>query len=289
MGHQVTPQTIVAQNFPASLHFDVVHCFAENAAVTLCGAQTVCLCLQTSNMPYEVIIAKNEHVVVYTCFAENAEASMHIVCEDGATCEHYVMQTTSATYNVAVEQQENSTYKGGYFQLAGTRNDIVLQVKKNKPQANTDLFGVFFPKAEEQYSIHTRVEHNSHDCETEELFRGIADEQGSGSFSGLIYVARDAQKSIAQQKNRNILLSSSAHIHSEPQLEIYADDVVCNHGSSTGQIDAEALWYMEARGIDKKTGMKLFVSGFANDVLEKVEDKDFRMHISNIILQKTKL
>lgn len=289
MGNQVNPETCIAQNFPASLHFDAVHCFAENSKLTLQGTQTVCMCLSSSKETYEVNIAKNAHVTIYTCFAENAEVSMHIVCEDGATCEHYVMQTTSAAYHLSVDQQENSTYNGGYFQLAGTHNNIVLNVKKNKPQANTDLFGVFFPKAEEQYSIHARVEHNSHDCETQELFRGIADEQGSGSFSGLIYVARDAQKTVAQQKNRNMLLSPTAHIHSEPQLEIYADDVVCNHGSSTGQIDAEALWYMEARGIDKVTGMKLFVGGFANDVMEKISHEDFRNYVEQLISKKINL
>src|SRR5574344_1700941 len=289
MGNQVNPETCIAQNFSASLHFDAVHCFAENGKLTLQGTQTVCLCLSSSKETYEVSITKNAHVTIYTCFAENAEVSMHIVCEDGATCEHYVMQTTSAAYHVSVDQQENSTYNGGYFQLAGTHNNIVLNVQKNKPQANTDLFGVFFPKAEEQYSIYTRVEHNSHDCETQELFRGIADEQGSGSFSGLIYVAHDAQKTVAQQKNRNMLLSPTAHIHSEPQLEIYADDVVCNHGSSTGQIDAEALWYMEARGIDKITGMKLFVGGFANDVMEKISHEDFRNYVGQLISKKINL
>ena len=286
MGNQVNPETCIAQNFSASLHFDAVHCFAENSMLTLIGTQTVCVCLQTNTEPYQITIAKNAHITVYTCFAENAEVSMHIVCEDGATCEHYVMQTSSATYHLNVEQQENSTYNGGYFQLAGTRNNIVLSVKKNKPHANTDLFGVFFPKAQEQYSIDTRVEHNSHDCETQELFRGIADEQGSGSFSGLIYVARDAQKTTAQQKNRNMLLSPNAHIHSEPQLEIYADDVVCNHGSSTGQIDAEALWYMESRGIDKITGLKLFVAGFANDVMKKISHEDFRTFVEHLLSKK---
>jgi len=289
MGNQVNPETCIAQNFPASLQFDAVHCFTQNAAVTLQGAQTVCMCLSSSKETYEVCIARNAHTTIYTCFAENAEVFMHIVCEDGATCQHYVMQTTSATYHVSVDQQENSTYNGGYFQLAGTHNNIVLNVQKNKPHANTDLFGVFFPKAQEQYSIYTRVEHNSHDCETQELFRGIADEQGSGSFSGLIYVARDAQKSVAQQKNRNILLSPNAHIHSEPQLEIYADDVVCNHGSSTGQIDADALWYMEARGIDKITGMKLFVGGFANDVIGKISHEDFRAFVQQLISKKINL
>ncbi len=292
MGNIVNPrvQELISECFPKELSFDALYVFSDGKingsgnSIVLEGKKRVCLCfLDMRSFSYVVHVAKTADITLYTCYENESSSDVHISCDENSVCERMVLQMESSKQNIFVCQGRNSTYRGGYFQLSGKQDTIRLFVDKDGENANTDLFGVFFPVSDNEYSIETRVNHNSPLCETEELFRGIADDSASGTFSGLVYVAKGAQKTTARQQNRNILLSNNARIHSEPQLEIYADDVVCNHGSSTGQIDDEALWYMQSRGINKTTAMRLLVAGFAGDVLQKVTDDNHRSKIEEKI------
>lgn len=293
MGNIVNPrvQELISECFPKELSFDALYVFSDGKingsenSIVLEGKKRVCLCfLDMRSFSYVVHVAKTADITLYTCYENESSSDVHISCDENSVCEQMVLQMESSKQNIFVCQGRNSTYRGGYFQLSGKQDTIRLFVDKDGENANTDLFGVFFPVSDNEYSIETRVNHNSPQCETEELFRGIADDSASGTFSGLVYVAKGAQKTTARQQNRNILLSNNARIHSEPQLEIYADDVVCNHGSSTGQIDDEALWYMQARGINKTSAMRLLVAGFAGDVLQKVTDENLRSKIEEKIV-----
>ena len=293
MGNIVNPrvQELISECFPKELSFDALYVFSDGKingsenSIVLEGKKRVCLCfLDMRSFSYVVHVAKTADITLYTCYENESSSDVHISCDENSVCEQMVLQMESSKQNIFVCQGRNSTYRGGYFQLSGKQDTIRLFIDKDGENANTNLFGVFFPISDNEYSIETRVNHNSPLCETEELFRGIADDSASGTFSGLVYVAKGAQKTTARQQNRNILLSNNARIHSEPQLEIYADDVVCNHGSSTGQIDEEALWYMQARGINKTTAMRLLVAGFAGDVLQKVTDENLRSKIKEKIV-----
>ena len=293
MGNIVNPrvQELISECFPKELSFDALYVFSDGKingsgnSIVLEGKKRVCLCfLDMRSFSYVVHVAKTADITLYTCYENESSSDVHISCDENSVCEQMVLQMESSKQNIFVCQGRNSTYRGGYFQLSGKQDTIRLFIDKDGENANTDLFGVFFPVSDNEYSIETRVNHNSPLCETEELFRGIADDSASGTFSGLVYVAKGAQKTTARQQNRNILLSNNARIHSEPQLEIYADDVVCNHGSSTGQIDDEALWYMQSRGINKTTAMRLLVAGFAGDVLQKVTDENLRSKIEEKIV-----
>ena len=293
MGNIVNPrvQELISECFPKELSFDALYVFSDGKingsenSIVLEGKKRVCLCfLDMRSFSYVVHVAKTADITLYTCYENESSSDVHISCDENSVCEQMVLQMESSKQNIFVCQGRNSTYRGGYFQLSGKQDTIRLFIDKDGENANTDLFGVFFPVSDNEYSIETRVNHNSPLCETEELFRGIADDSASGTFSGLVYVAKGAQKTTERQQNRNILLSNNARIHSEPQLEIYADDVVCNHGSSTGQIDDEALWYMQSRGINKTTAMRLLVAGFAGDVLQKVTDENLRSKIEEKIV-----
>lgn len=285
MGKVIPHYTELAQvHYGQSIDFDALYVCenqkvngGESNIINLSGERTIGVCFADKvEYTYVIHIAKNSVIKLFFFFEENTHSELHLTCAENASCEHFVAQMNGSYQIIQVNQSLNSTYDGKFFQLEGNKNVIKLNVSKDGENANTDLSGVFFPSKDEVYSIITKVSHKKPNCETNELFRGIADEKGSGTFSGLIYVAKDAQKTAAKQQNRNIVLTKDAHIHSEPQLEIYADDVVCNHGSSTGQIDEESLWYMQARGIDKTTALKLLVSGFANDVLQKILDDSVR-------------
>lgn len=126
----------------------------------------------------------------------------------------------------------------------------------------------------------TLVNHLVPNCTSEELYKGILDGDAKGAFSGRIVVAPGAQKTSAQQTNRNMLLSTEAHAYAKPQLEIYADDVKCSHGATSGQIDQTQLFYMQQRGIDKKTAMKLLTAAFALEVVNKIPVESVRNELT---------
>ncbi|MCQ2959830.1 MAG: SufD family Fe-S cluster assembly protein [Bacteroidales bacterium] len=279
-----------ANLFGESIQFNTL-CSLENECqskiYSFKGKQHVFLYFSSvKQTSYTINVEKNSQISLYSCFSSDSQSEVYINCDENSLCEHYILQLETSSQLITVKQSANSSYNARIFQLNGKQDAIEMYIDKSGENANTYLSGVFFPAENEKYSINTKVTHNKQNCETIELFRGIAEENGKGSFSGLIYVAKGAQKTSAKQQNRNILLSKDAQIHSEPQLEIYADDVVCNHGSSTGQIDEEALWYMQARGIDKITATKLLVSGFANDVLQQISNESLRTHIANYINEK---
>ena len=116
-------------------------------------------------------------------------------------------------------------------------------------------------------------------CESNELYKGIASGKSSGTFNGKIFVRKDAQKTNAYQSSKNILLSDDATINTKPQLEIYADDVKCSHGTSTGKIDTDALFYLKARGIGEESARKLLLQAFAEEVIEKIEVESLKERI----------
>jgi Fe-S cluster assembly protein SufD len=117
---------------------------------------------------------------------------------------------------------------------------------------------------------HSRIDHAAPRCTSRQLYKGIVDAQARGVFNGLVIVRPGAQKTDAVQTNKNLLLSREALVHSTPQLEIRANDVKCKHGSTTGQLDATALFYLRSRGIGEPAARSLLTWAFASDVLQGV-------------------
>ena len=117
--------------------------------------------------------------------------------------------------------------------------------------------------------VKLRTNHNVPDCRSNSYIKGVAGGSARGEFCGLVYVAPDAQHTDAQQQNRNILLSETAHIATQPQLEIYADDVKCSHGATVGQMDSEAVLYMRQRGLSEVQARRLQIEGFVGDVVRR--------------------
>jgi Fe-S cluster assembly protein SufD len=121
---------------------------------------------------------------------------------------------------------------------------------------------------------HTAVDHKVPNCYSNEIYKGILDDTSKGVFNGKIFVRPDAQKTNAFQSNKNILLTDTASINTKPQLEIWADDVSCSHGCTTGQLDEEQLFYLRSRGISKSSARAMLLHAFANDVIDEI-DIDF--------------
>ncbi len=127
------------------------------------------------------------------------------------------------------------------------------------------------------------VEHLVGHCSSSQLFKGIASANGIMAFGGLIKVAPNAQKTSAEQTNRHMLASLDAHAYAKPQLEIYADDVKCSHGATTGQIDPAQLFYMLQRGIDEQTARRLLSAAFVGEVVDRIPLADVRQHLTEIL------
>lgn len=133
---------------------------------------------------------------------------------------------------------------------------------------------------------HTVVDHRKPNSSSNELYKGVLDGRGKAVFNGKIFVRPDAQKTNAFQSNRNILLSEGSTIHTKPQLEIWADDVKCSHGCTTGQLDEEALFYLRSRGIPKDAARGLLLSAFAGETLEGIQDLTLRAYVGELMLKK---
>ena len=140
----------------------------------------------------------------------------------------------------------------------------------------------------ELYDNHTLVDHLVPHCESNETYRGILAGNSTGVFNGKVFVHPDAQKTNGYQSNNNILLSDDATMNSKPELEIYADDVRCSHGSTTGQLDEDAVFYLRARGLDEFGATALLLTAFASEVLNSVSNDALREQLELKIQSKLK-
>lgn len=161
-------------------------------------------------------------------------------------------------------------------QLVRNNHHVVLAGINSEAGLN----GLFSSKGTQLIDNHTLMDHRVPHCESKELYKGIINGKSTGVFNGKIFVRKDAQKTNAYQSSKNILLSDDATINTKPQLEIYADDVKCSHGTSTGKIDENALFYLNARGIGTDSARKLLLSSFALEVINKIETDSVREKIT---------
>lgn len=163
-------------------------------------------------------------------------------------------------------QDRSSRFAEHTVTLGGglVRNE--LSVGLHGEGAECSLRGLFIGKNSRHIDNHTSVDHAVPHCSSNELYKGILDDQSRGVFRGRVVVQKDAQKSNAVQSNPNLLLADSAEIDTKPQLEIYADDIRCSHGSAIGHLDAEALFYLRARGIGERDARELLTQGFAHEI-----------------------
>lgn len=162
-----------------------------------------------------------------------------------------------------------------------TRNNTNVRVQGENITA--DLNGFYIPDGKEFIDNHTVVDHEKSNSESNELYRGVLLDKSIGVFNGKVFVRQDAQKTNAFQSNGNVLISDTATMNSKPELEIYADDVKCSHGSTTGQLNDEAIYYLRTRGLSKKLARKMLISAFAEDVLKHIVSEDIREEVENKI------
>ncbi|MCG8339309.1 MAG: Fe-S cluster assembly protein SufD [Proteobacteria bacterium] len=256
---------------------------------------------------------KNQHLSVHSrnllVFGENSRAAVveryislsedkeyltntvtQTVLNAGATVEYTKIQEESdSAFHFLVNRAslaENSNLTIHTQDFGGRLTRYNLTVELNGPNAMCRVNGLFLVDGERQADNYLLMEHKVPDCRSESLFRGVLDDKSKGVFRGRIKVHQDAQHTNAQLNNANMLLSNNAEVDTMPQLEIYADDVKCNHGSSSGKLDEDQLFYLTSRGMDREAAHNLLVYAFANTVIEKIESEDVQKLVETILLNK---
>ncbi|MBQ0731532.1 MAG: Fe-S cluster assembly protein SufD [Oleispira antarctica] len=149
------------------------------------------------------------------------------------------------------------------------RNDI--NVNHNVGGSHCELVGVYLPQNKQLIDFHSNIEHKIANCTTNEIFRGIMADKSKAVFNGRIHIHPDAQKTLAQLSNKNLLLSNDTTINTKPELEIYADDVRCAHGATIAQLDEQARFYLRSRGISAAEADVMLSFGFINELLENLK------------------
>lgn len=177
-----------------------------------------------------------------------------------------------------------STYHHLNFSFPGAdfiRNNINARLQGSASEAN--LWGLYVGGSHQLVDNHTIVDHQQPGCNSNEWYKGILQDKSTGVFNGKIFVEKGAQKTNAFQKNNAILLSREATVHAKPQLEIFADDVKCSHGSTVGQMNEEALFYLRTRGLSELTARQLLIEAFAFDILSKIPHKAVAHHVMELL------
>lgn len=213
-----------------------------------------------------------DHTVDGVRFVSNRVTEVFV--EENATYEHYKLENThnkmANLLTLLIDQKTSSNVLANIITLHNgvTRNSI--EIAMNGEHCETELCGMVIGDKNQNVDNFTSILHNKPNCHSIELFKYVLDDSSKGGFTGKIYVAKDAQKTLAYQTNRNILLDRKAKMRTKPQLEIYADDVKCSHGATIGQLDNKALFYMRTRGIPFDEARLLLMFAFTADVIENI-------------------
>jgi Fe-S cluster assembly protein SufD len=213
----------------------------------------------------ECYVEQNAHLEIDKIQLENSE-SFHIATDQ-------------------VYQERDSYFKINTISLSGKLIRNNLNVLVDGENCETNLNGAYLLEDGQLVDNHTVVDHLKPNCTSNELYKGVLNGKSIGVFNGKVFVRPNAQKINAFQSNANVLLSDDASMNSKPELEIYADDVKCSHGSTTGQMDEEAIFYLRARGISDKSARALMTQAFIGDVLNKIDNDEVSDYVQSKLVE----
>jgi Fe-S cluster assembly protein SufD len=210
-----------------------------------------------------------------------------VVTQENAVAEYYKIQNETANaHHIGTTQAlqgRDSKFSSTTISLSGSLIRNNLNIVLDAENCESNLYGLYVLNGKTHVDNHTLVDHAKPHSYSNELYKGILDGKSTGVFNGKIMVRPDAQKTNAFQTNRNIVLSPEAAMNTKPQLEIFADDVKCSHGATTGQLDEEMLFYLRSRGIGQKAAKALLMQAFAGDVLNHIRLEPVRKYVETVI------
>ncbi|MBN1182476.1 MAG: Fe-S cluster assembly protein SufD [Bacteroidales bacterium] len=243
-----------------------------------------------------IILGKNAKVTLIVCdhtlsphkFLTNSVSE--IFTGDNSRLNYYKIQNenneSTQISNTYIHQERDSRVSSSVITLHGglVRNNMYVNL--NGEGCDCNITGLFFADKAQHVDNYTFIDHKAPHCTSNQLFKGVLDQLATGAFNGKIMVRPDAQKTIAYQKNNNILLSNDVKMNSKPQLEIYADDVKCSHGATSGQLDEDALFYMRSRGVNEKEAKLLLMHAFTKEVISHLDVKPLQERIDSMVNQR---
>ncbi|MDD4609028.1 MAG: Fe-S cluster assembly protein SufD [Bacteroidaceae bacterium] len=212
---------------------------------------------------------------------------VEVFAADNAKLELYEIEETSRTNtrisNMYIHQAQNSSVHVNGMTLTNgtTRNTVDVQLVGRG--AEVSLAGIAIEDTNQHVDNHTYINHKTTDCTSRELYKYVLNDFSTGAFTGRVVVSPGAQRTLSQQTNNNLCLSKNAKMYAQPQLEIYADDVKCGHGATTGQLDEAALFYMQQRGISQKEARMLLMFAFVNEVIDTISMEELKERLHYLI------
>jgi Fe-S cluster assembly protein SufD len=212
-----------------------------------------------------------------------------IVVESKAHLDYYKIQDDARVIqvsNTSIRQLENSQVNTFTLTLDGQAIRNNLNIAIDGENCESHFHGLYLLKGDTLADNHTVVDHLKPNSFSNEMYKGVMDDNSKGVFNGKIFVRPHAQKTNAFQSNRNILLSDKATINTKPQLEIWADDVKCSHGCTTGQLNEEAMFYLRARGIPKDTARAMLLYAFVSEVIQHVPNLFLREYMDALVADR---
>ncbi len=219
-------------------------------------------------------------------YAQQLFSLVHV--DTGAKVEHVqlVHENTTTNYLNTTEAQiqKDGIYRNITLHLGAAMARKNLSIELLESGAHAESYALYGLKGKQHSDISTQILHKAADSTSAQIAKGILADESRGVFTGKIHIFQEAQRVNSSQLNKNLLLSSKAQAHSQPQLEIFADDVKCSHGSTTGQLQDDELFYFQSRGIPAEKARALLAHAFGNEILMKIENKTIREEINNRVL-----
>ena len=176
-----------------------------------------------------------------------------------------------------------SSYENYILSTGLKLNKIEIEINLNKDNSSCSIYSALNLLEDQHQEIKTRINHNSPNCKSYQKIKNVLNDKSKGIYQGKIFVEKVAQKTDAYQLSKALIVSDNAEFDAKPELEIYADDVKCSHGSTSGSIDSDAVHYLMTRGISKKESVKLLINGFLNEVLEKITHNELKIFLEKIL------
>ena len=214
-------------------------------------------------------------------------AVTELFVKNNAVIDHYrIQQESQKAFHISTQQfqiDQSATASSHSISLGGrlVRNNVNAIL--NGEDAEVTLNGLSLTMNGQHVDNHTSIDHAKPHCRSFELYKSILNDRSRGVFNGRIIVRPDAQKTDSKQTNQNLLLSDQALVNTNPQLEIYADDVKCTHGATIGQLDEEAIFYLRSRGIPPETARQLLIFAFANDLTSQIQIDSIKSNVEKTL------
>lgn len=273
----------IDKNYSKKDHVNILNFIISNSGASINHIRKLIVSNQNSKSVFiEEFISLNS--------IENFSTSVtEIFQEENSEIEYLNIQNDKNNFHfnsINISQKQNSISNCFTFSYSGAlvRNNLNIKLKEKNCYSN--MYGFYALREKSHVDNHTTVDHIDENSISNEHYKGIMDNNSNGVFNGKIFVRKKAQKTNAFQSNNNILLSDEAKINTKPQLEIWADDVKCSHGCTVGQLNKEAIFYLQSRGISKEKAISMLLGAFSEEIIEKIENQFVKQKIKKITYKK---